>query len=683
MLFAGLVIPSELRAQLSGVVNSYAQVLRVDYCNNLAVVASASGFSDGDRVLLIQMQGATIDSIDAPTFGDISDLGSAGLYEILTIEDITSNIVLFTEAMINRYEGDGIQMVNLPRFNNASVDAEVNADPWNGLTGGVVAFEVDNTLTLNADINVTGLGFRGGTTSDAASCDGAVGGSSSSACGILDDCGAGKGEGIARVSINVRGRGAPANGGGGGNDSDTGGGGGSNNGDGGLGGQHRDVSGAECPGDNPGFGGTALDWTAMPTRVYMGGGGGGGDGNESAATSGGNGGGIVLIIADEIVGNGFGIFANGEAAVQATTDGAGGGGGGGAVLLDVDTYTGSLDLRATGGDGGDVNNGNDPSYCVGPGGGGGGGAIWVSGFAIPGGVTTALTGGTAGVSTNAGAPAACLGSSNGAQDGVDGSFLTSLGIPQSTLPFEPLTATVTGDSTFCAGDTALLSVLTASGTGTIGYAWSTGDSTQSIGIVPGVDGTTFNVTVLDERECGIVFVINVESTLAVSASRDPEGLVAPGQSVRLMATDDPLFLSYSWSPPDGLSSLTGANVTANPFESIEYCVTAMDTIGCETIDCVTVDVDILVNIPNAFTPNGDGLNDVFRVPSVGPCQELSFFYVWNRWGDLIFESGLDGIGWDGTWRGVPQEMDTYVYRIGVVCEGGLEKTFNGTVNLLR
>ena len=82
---------------------------------------------------------------------------------------------------------------------------------------------------------------------------------------------------------------------------------------------------------------------------------------------------------------------------------------------------------------------------------------------------------------------------------------------------------------------------------------------------------------------------------------------------------------------------------------------------------------------SAFTPNGDGLNDIFRVPESVPCKEVIIFQVFNRWGELVFSYGENGIGWDGTWRGKMQETGVYIYRVELFCEGEVRKQFTGTV----
>lgn len=671
---------SPLQAQWSGVVNAYQPVVTTDFCNNLAVVASASGFSTGDRVLLIQMQGATIDSSDTPGYGDIPSFGGSGQYELLTIANISANIVTFAEAMVNRYDGSSVQMIRVPSLPNASVDATVTGQPWDGSTGGVVALEVTGTLTLNADVDATGIGFRGGAASDNPACSGPIG-YDGYRCTLADGCGGAKGEGIARISAEPLGRGRPANGGGGGNDQLTGGGGGSNFAIGGTGGSRLNTMAGDCPGDFPGQGGRTLPYSNAQNRAYMGGGAGAGDGANGTGTRGGNGGGIIIVVANEVVGNGFALRANGEKPpIVAGADGAGGGGGAGCILAQINTYTGPMNLIVRGGEGGDVDNGNDPNVCAGPGGGGSGGAVWLS-TPVPAAVGLNFAGGIAGNTLNASAPMIC--GTNGAQPGATGDTLNGLNLVAPTTLWVEAELILPQDTFVCAQDSLLLGPLLANGTGTLSYLWSTGDTTAQIPIGAQPGPQPFTLTLLDERGCGVTESVTVTSGPAVGVEASPNGLIAAGQQVLLSATNDPLYSSYVWSPDSFLSTNTGVSVVASPPSSIEYCVEAADTLGCVTEACIDIQVDRFVAIPNAFTPNGDGLNDVFRLPLNLPCADIQRFQIFDRWGALLFEASDGLTGWDGTKAGKEVEIGSYIYVATGQCEDGRIRDYKGTVTVLR
>jgi hypothetical protein len=157
---------------ISGVVNNYAAVVNIpacdpcsNYCNQFDV-SSTAGFNVGDKVLIMQMKGATVDLTNTAAFGTINSYGNAGGYEFKTISSISGSTILFTTSISSIYNiANSIQLVRVPQYTNPTVTGTLTAQPWNGSTGGVLIFDVSGTLTLQADIDVTATGFRGGASS--------------------------------------------------------------------------------------------------------------------------------------------------------------------------------------------------------------------------------------------------------------------------------------------------------------------------------------------------------------------------------------------------------------------------------------------------------------------------------------------------------------------------------------
>ncbi|MBL7682902.1 MAG: gliding motility-associated C-terminal domain-containing protein, partial [Flavipsychrobacter sp.] len=114
-----------------------------------------------------------------------------------------------------------------------------------------------------------------------------------------------------------------------------------------------------------------------------------------------------------------------------------------------------------------------------------------------------------------------------------------------------------------------------------------------------------------------------------------------------------------------------------------YVVGGIGTNGCRSYDTVRVGIDYRDNlfIPTAFSPNGDGKNDVFRVSNM-TFQRFVEFRVFNRWGQEIYNS-ISNKGWDGTWKGVAQETGNYQYLIRVAYPDGYIETYKGDVTLVR
>jgi gliding motility-associated-like protein len=104
------------------------------------------------------------------------------------------------------------------------------------------------------------------------------------------------------------------------------------------------------------------------------------------------------------------------------------------------------------------------------------------------------------------------------------------------------------------------------------------------------------------------------------------------------------------------------NPIASPTVTTTYTLTVSDSLGCTQFDVVTIYVDVFcgdVWVPSAFSPNGDGQNDVLYVR--GQCIETVEFRVFNRWGECVFKTDDPLVGWDGVWRGVPCENAVFTY----------------------
>lgn len=142
---------------------------------------------------------------------------------------------------------------------------------------------------------------------------------------------------------------------------------------------------------------------------------------------------------------------------------------------------------------------------------------------------------------------------------------------------------------------------------------------------------------------------------------------------------------YFWTPDNG--TLNNPNINypvATPTDPTMYVVHGMSIYGCRDSAVVNIDIDYTLHelIPSAFTPNGDGRNDVFRVLNAR-YQKLLDFRVYNRWGQLIYQTTDIDKGWDGTFNGVPQDMGVYNYVIILAKPDGTDKTYSGTVTLIR
>lgn len=141
-------------------------------------------------------------------------------------------------------------------------------------------------------------------------------------------------------------------------------------------------------------------------------------------------------------------------------------------------------------------------------------------------------------------------------------------------------------------------------------------------------------------------------------------------------------LHYLWIESSWLSSKVIANPVAYPQESARYTVVGINEYGCRDTATARVNVIDGMMVPNAFSPNGDGRNDVFRIANVG-YQGVEEFRIINRWGQVVFDTINGTDGWDGTYKGQPAEVGTYFYSIRLRLMDGNIKVLRGDLVLVR
>ncbi len=383
-------------------INAYAQVTSITGSNrvlNLGTVDEANHtFEDGDDIIIMQMQASCIgaNTNNNVNFGDISNISAIGRFLVCRIVSHTevslvpTSITVQTPINITFAFGatESVQIVSFRKYGspNYTTVANMTAKNWNGVTGGIIAFQVTNTLTLAHNIIANGAGFRGGAVSTnyypgGTTCDG----TQYKVTTAYTNHGA-KGEGIYKTTDNnlLYGRGKLLNGGGGAALINAGGGGGGNYTAGGIGGVGWNNTPTGCSPGVGGLGGIGLGSYVSGSRVFMGGGGGGGQQNDGLGSNGANGGGIIFIKATQIITTGtcgINISANGNTAANGGNDGQGGGGAGGAILVQTNTWniagTCPITVSANGGNGGNVNS------SLHGGGGGGGQGILIYSVAVP------------------------------------------------------------------------------------------------------------------------------------------------------------------------------------------------------------------------------------------------------------------------------------------------------------
>jgi gliding motility-associated-like protein len=181
-----------------------------------------------------------------------------------------------------------------------------------------------------------------------------------------------------------------------------------------------------------------------------------------------------------------------------------------------------------------------------------------------------------------------------------------------------------------------------------------------------------------------VFVLNT-TIYSLTATTDKDTLLR-GEYTFLHANTD-TSLSISWSPSYSLDNPTSFNPKANPDTTTTYTVTINTATGCVKNATVTIYVvssnciEKDVFVPNTFTPNGDGENDILYVRS-STLKNL-YFAVYNRWGQLVFETTDIHIGWDGIYKGMKADPAVFAWYLRGECYNKDKFKTQGNVTLIR
>ncbi len=178
-------------------------------------------------------------------------------------------------------------------------------------------------------------------------------------------------------------------------------------------------------------------------------------------------------------------------------------------------------------------------------------------------------------------------------------------------------------------------------------------------------------------------IVNVLPQIFPFAGNDT--LVVVGQPLQFNAEGGTRYL---WTPPTGLNNVNIKNpigIYGQETDSIRYKVQVFNDIGCYDSTFVSVKVfktNPYVFVPTAFTPNGDGLNDLIRPIAVG-VQKINYFRIFNRWGEMVFSTTTNEQGWDGRIKGTPQGSNVFVWMVSAIDYIGKPIFLKGTVTLIR
>jgi gliding motility-associated-like protein len=226
------------------------------------------------------------------------------------------------------------------------------------------------------------------------------------------------------------------------------------------------------------------------------------------------------------------------------------------------------------------------------------------------------------------------------------------------------------------------------------YSWYEGlfSPVNSFPIVlSALESGIYTITVIDDNDCEAQIEVTVPTPQENSISLGEDLFIALGDSVLLTAIPNFEPDTVFWEPVATLHFQDQLNAQALPFETVTYTVTAIDSNGCVVTDQLTVLVDRTkqIFVPNVFSPNGDGFNDLVQIfANEGQVSTIKVFRIYARWGTLLFESvnflpNDPAIGWDGNFRGKLMDQGVVTWYMEVEYIDGSGEVLKGDITLIR
>jgi gliding motility-associated-like protein len=235
------------------------------------------------------------------------------------------------------------------------------------------------------------------------------------------------------------------------------------------------------------------------------------------------------------------------------------------------------------------------------------------------------------------------------------------------------------DTAICKGATFVPRITSAA----TQYSWSpTAGLSSSTVAQPTITITNNAQYVLTAYQgpCVRTATINITALQPPTVSAGPDVTMINGDVIQLAATAGPG--TYLWTPATGLSSATVLQPMASPSQTQTYTLTATSPQGCISTDKMTLTVLDCVSPMDAFTPNGDGINDKWLV-NLRACYTRALVEVFNRYGNRVFRSENYQNDWDGRWEGKALPDGTYYYVITLELINGKKTYVKGNVSILR
>ncbi|MEL6274152.1 MAG: gliding motility-associated C-terminal domain-containing protein, partial [Bacteroidota bacterium] len=255
----------------------------------------------------------------------------------------------------------------------------------------------------------------------------------------------------------------------------------------------------------------------------------------------------------------------------------------------------------------------------------------------------------------------------------------------------PVELEILTEHPFCSGESSgSISLLP---TGTNSQLWLNGLFSGELDAITNLPAGDYELMILDTLGCEQTFAIELTNPVGFSILLPPDTILRIGDSLRIqpqMTGISPSGARYQWYPTDFISCDTCAFTYTRPFRFMEYVLTVFDPDGCSQTDSIKIYIDDRerVYIPNAFSPNNDGINDQFTVFAGPEVERIELLQIHERWGGMVYSAenfppNQPTYGWDGTYTGRRLNPGVYVYHIRMRLFSGEVVSLAGEVVLLR
>lgn len=238
------------------------------------------------------------------------------------------------------------------------------------------------------------------------------------------------------------------------------------------------------------------------------------------------------------------------------------------------------------------------------------------------------------------------------------------------------------DTTICNG----ASVQLTTSSNATSYSWSPSSSLNNAAIASPVASPSSNtryIVTATLGQCIKLDTVDITVKQDVLVNAGPDVSVISGESVQLFATATNAS-SYLWTPATGLSATNTLSPIAKPATTTLYTLTVRNDVGCTAADNVLVTIiPYCIRVKNAFTPNGDGINDLWQVYDQFDCLKSVTVRVFNRYGNAVYESKDYRNNWDGRYKGKSVPDGTYYAVVDFVLINGRTLTINSDLTILR